>query len=96
MDYGELLFRTAALVTNVSNLLDDIDVDVADRQRRDALLMEGDTIRAEMNRLAGQSGRAPPTMKSFPGIGGPPSYGGCLRGRHVRWRARAWPGASSV
>jgi hypothetical protein len=57
MDHGELLFRTVALVTNVSNLLEDVDVDVANRQRRDALLMEGHTIRIEMNRLAEQLGR---------------------------------------
>ena len=53
LDHAELLFRTVALVTNVSNLLDDVDVDVFDHQRRDALLMEGHTIQAEMNRLAG-------------------------------------------
>lgn len=57
LNHGELLFRTVALVTNVSNLLDDVDVDVADRQRRDKLLMEGHTIRVEMNRLAEQLGR---------------------------------------
>jgi len=60
MDHGELLFRTIALVANVNNLLEDVDVDVADRQRRDALLMEGHTIRVEMDRLAEQLGRAAP------------------------------------
>lgn len=60
MDHGELLFRAVAMVTNVNNLLEDIDVDVADRQRRDALLMEGHTIRVEMDRLAEQLGRGAP------------------------------------